>query len=62
MKVSINVFRYFEIKYPDNIRHEFPFCLPRFQKNQYYTTQFSVQFSSVAQSCPTLCDPWTAAC
>ena len=21
-----------------------------------------VQFSSVAQSCPTLCDPWTAAC
>ena len=22
----------------------------------------SVQFSSVAQSCPTLCDPWTAAC
>ena len=22
----------------------------------------SVQFSSVAQSCPTLCDPWIAAC
>ena len=22
----------------------------------------SVQFSSVAQECPTLCDPWTAAC
>ena len=22
----------------------------------------SVQFSSVPQSCPTLCDPWTAAC
>ena len=22
----------------------------------------SVQFSSVAQSCPTLCNPWTAAC
>ena len=22
----------------------------------------SVQFSSVAQSCPTLCDPWTAVC
>ena len=22
----------------------------------------SVQFSSVTQSCPTLCDPWTAAC
>ena len=21
-----------------------------------------LQFSSVAQSCPTLCDPWTAAC
>ena len=24
--------------------------------------QQSIQFSSVAQSCPTLCDPWTAAC
>ena len=23
---------------------------------------FSVQFSSVAQSCPTLCNPWIAAC
>ena len=25
------------------------------------TTSSSVQFSSIAQSCPTLCDPWTAA-
>ena len=25
------------------------------------TKDISVQFSSVAQSCPTLCDPWTAA-
>ena len=24
--------------------------------------QDSVQFSSLAQSCPTLCDPWTTAC
>ena len=23
---------------------------------------YSVQFNSVAQLCPTLCDPWTAAC
>ena len=28
-----------------------------------YVFDFSVvQFSSVTQSCPTLCDPWTAAC
>ena len=29
---------------------------------QERTKDISVQFSSVAQSCPTLCDPWTAAC
>ena len=27
----------------------------------WYIYKLSVQFSSVAQSCPTLCDPWTAA-
>ena len=27
-----------------------------------FTCTFSVQFSSVTQSCPTFCDPWTAAC
>ena len=27
------------------------------QKHQFFSTQPSVQFSSVAQSCPTLCDP-----
>ena len=39
----------------------------RVAKSQTRLKQFStahdhvVQFSSVAQSCPTLCDPWTAA-
>ena len=28
----------------------------------YYWIFSSVQFSSFAQPCPTLCDPWTAAC
>ena len=27
------------------------------QKHQFFSTQPSVQFSSVTQSCPTLCDP-----
>ena len=30
-------------------------------KNFNLPTGCSVQFSSVAQSCPTVCDPWTAA-
>ena len=30
--------------------------------NKYLLSLCSVQFSSVAQSCLTLCDPWTAAC
>ena len=29
--------------------------------NRWSTEDFSVQFSSVTQSCPTLCNPWTAA-
>ena len=29
-------------------------------KNSGYTYMCSFQFSSVTQSCPTLCDPWTA--
>ena len=29
---------------------------------QFQNTQINSQFSSVAQSCPTLCDPWTAEC
>ena len=28
----------------------------------HFTYIVSVQFSSVTQSCPTLCDPWTVAC
>ena len=29
---------------------------------QHTSYQLSVEYSSVAQSCPTICDPWTAAC
>ena len=32
------------------------------QQNTHMIMIRHVQFSSVAQSCPTLCDPWTAAC
>ena len=37
---------------------------PRFLPTRERTLKISngVQFSSVTQSCPTLCDPWTAAC
>ena len=33
-----------------------------FSEIQHTSYQLSVEFSSVAQSCPTLCDPWTAVC
>ena len=33
-----------------------------FLKHVAQIITFSVKFSSVAQSCLTLCDPWTAAC
>ena len=29
---------------------------------QISLSHYSVEFGSVAQSCPTLCNPWTAAC
>ena len=32
-----------------------------FSVSQQLSKYYSVQFSSVAQSCPTLCNPWTAA-
>ena len=32
-------------------------CLPRFEREKTRTSRSSVQFSSVVQSCPTLCDP-----
>ena len=30
--------------------------------NKYATIRTNIQFSSVAQLCPTLCDPWITAC
>ena len=37
-------------------------CLKAIYCHPSYLISIQSQFSSVIQSCPTLCDPWTAAC